>query len=98
MSEEQIQALINAVKSDTALQERIKAAPDLDAVVAIAKEAGFVVTKEELKMAQKEATVELSDEELEAVSGGTDFWTDWTNSTGLACCDPSDPGLGTYGM
>jgi predicted ribosomally synthesized peptide with nif11-like leader len=71
MSEEQIQALINAVKSDTALQERLKAAPDLDAVVAIAKEAGFVVTKEELKMAQKEATVELSDEELEAVSGGT---------------------------
>jgi predicted ribosomally synthesized peptide with nif11-like leader len=69
MSEEQIQALINAVKSDTALQERLKAAPDLDAVVAIAKEAGFVVTKAEVLQAQAQS-VELTDRELEDVMGG----------------------------
>ena len=63
--------MINAVKSDSTLEEHLRAAAvGLDAFVAIAKQAGFVVTKEELRKAQGSATQELSDEELETVAGG----------------------------
>ena len=49
-----------------------KAAGDADDVVAIAKTAGFVISAEELQKAQ----AEVSEEELEGVSGGlTDFYS-----------------------
>ena len=41
MSEEQLKAFLEAVKDDAGLQEQLKAAGDADAVVAIAKAAGF---------------------------------------------------------
>ena len=66
MSEEQLKAFLEAVKADTGLQEQLKAAGDADAVVAIAKAAGFVISAEELKRAQ----TEISEEELEGVAGG----------------------------
>ena len=66
MSEEQLKACLEAVKADTALQEKLKAATDADAVVAIAKAAGFVISAEELKMVQ----TEVSEDELEGVAGG----------------------------
>jgi predicted ribosomally synthesized peptide with nif11-like leader len=68
MSEEQLNAFLEAVKADAGLQEKLKAAGDADAVVAIAKAAGFVISAEELKRAQ----VEVSEDELEEVSGGED--------------------------
>ena len=67
MSEEQLKAFLEAVKADTALQEKLKAATDPDAVVAIAKAAGFMISAEDLKKAQ----AEVSEEELESVAGGT---------------------------
>ena len=69
MSEEQLKAFLEKVKADTSLQEKLKAAADVDAVIAIAKSAGFVVSADEIKTAQS-ATQELSDEELEGVAGG----------------------------
>ena len=66
MSEEQLKAFLEAVKADAGLQEKLKAAKDADAVVEIAKAAGFVISAEELKKAQ----VETSEEELEGVAGG----------------------------
>ena len=66
ISEKQLQAFQEAVKADTSLQEKLKAAADADAVVAMAKAAGFVISAEELTQAQ----VELSDEELAGVAGG----------------------------
>ena len=68
MSEEQLKAFMEAVKADKGLQEQLKAAGDVDAVVAIAKAAGFVISAEELKRAQ----AEISEEELEGVAGGVD--------------------------
>ena len=47
MSEEQLKAFMEAVKSDAGLLEQLKAAGDADAVVAIAKEAGFMISTEE---------------------------------------------------
>ena len=48
-----------------------KAAGDADAVVAIAKSAGYVISAEELQKAE----VDVSEEELEGVAGGlTEFY------------------------
>ena len=66
MSEEQLKAFLEKVKGDTTLQEKFKAASDADAVVAIAKEAGFSISADDLKKAQSE----ISEEELEGVAGG----------------------------
>ena len=67
MSEEQLKAFLEKVKGDTSLQEKLKAAADADAVAAIAKEAGFSISADDLKNAQP---TELSEEELEGVTGG----------------------------
>ena len=67
MSEEQLKAFLEAVKADEGLQEKLKAAGDADAVIAIAKAAGFAISADELKKAQSE----ISEEELEGVAGGT---------------------------
>ena len=66
MSEEQLKAFLEKVKADTSLQEKLKAASDADAVVAIAKEAGFSISADDLTKTQSE----LSEEELEGVAGG----------------------------
>ena len=66
MSEEQLKAFLEKVKADTSLQEKLKAAVDADAVTAIAKEAGFSISADDLKKAQSE----ISEEELEGVAGG----------------------------
>ena len=75
MSAEQLAAFWAAVKADASLQEKLKAAGDADAVIAIAKAAGFAISADELKKAQseiyKKAQSEISEEELEGVAGGT---------------------------
>ena len=65
MSEEQLKAFLEKVKGDTTLQEKLKA--EGADPVAIAKEAGFIISADDLTKAQSE----LSDEELEDVAGGT---------------------------
>ncbi len=71
MSEEQLAALLAKLKDDAGLQEKLKGTADLDAVLAIAKDAGFDVSKADLLRYQANQTLELSDEELERVAGGT---------------------------
>ena len=66
MSEEQLKAFLEKVQGDTSLQEKLKAAADANAVAAIAKEAGFSISADDLTKAQSE----LSEEELEGVAGG----------------------------
>jgi len=70
MSEEQLAALLAKLKDDAGLQEKLEGAADLDAAVALAKEAGFDVTKANWLKYQTKQTLELSDEELEGVAGG----------------------------
>ncbi len=71
MSEEQLSAFLAAVKEDAGLQEKLKGAADLDALLAIAKDAGFDVSKADWLRYQAKQTLQLSDEELEGVAGGT---------------------------
>jgi predicted ribosomally synthesized peptide with nif11-like leader len=64
MSEDQLKAFLEAVKADAGLLEKLKDAVDPDAVVAIAKEAGFVISAEGI------SDEEVSEKELESVAGG----------------------------
>ena len=73
MSEEQLKAFLEKVKGDTTLQEQLKAtahannwAELTNAVVAIAKEAGFSISTDDINQTQSE----LSEDELEGVTGG----------------------------
>jgi predicted ribosomally synthesized peptide with nif11-like leader len=66
MSEEQLKAFWEAVQADAGLQEKLSAFKDADAIVAIAKAAGFEISVEEVARAQ----AELSDEQLTDVAGG----------------------------
>jgi predicted ribosomally synthesized peptide with nif11-like leader len=68
MSQEDLQKFLEAVRQDTSLQEKLQA--EGADPVAIAKEAGFSVTKAELIRDQASQTQDLSDEELEGAAGG----------------------------
>ena len=70
MSEEQLSALLAKLKEDAGLQEKLQGAGDLDDAVAIAKAAGFDVSKADWLRYQAKQTIELSEEELEGVAGG----------------------------
>ena len=76
MSEEQLAALLAKIRNDAGLQEKLKGAADLDAVLAIAKDAGFEISKADWLKFQAQQTIELSDEELENVAGGQgdEYW------------------------
>jgi len=67
MSEEQLNAFLEKVKSDISLEEKLKAAISPEAAIEIAKEAGFAITAEDIQSVQ---SVEVSDEELEGAAGG----------------------------
>ena len=72
MSEEQLSALLTKLKEDAGLQEKFKCAANPDAAVEIAKEAGFDMSKADWIKYQANQTLQLSNEELEQVSGGID--------------------------
>ena len=82
MSEEQLKAFLEKVKADTSLQEKLNEAADADAVVEIAKEAGFSITAEDMQS----STVELSDEELEGAAGGGTKRTEGAGVVRLGRC------------
>ena len=60
MSEDQLKAFLEAVKADTVLWEKLRAASDPDEAVAIAKDAGFAISVGDLKQRR-----EISDADLE---------------------------------
>ena len=72
MTEEQLKAFLEAVNADTDLQEKLKAAENADAVVSIAKEAGYSINHSELLKAQ-DAGPEVSEEDLESMAAGCAF-------------------------
>ena len=82
MSEEQLKAFLEKLKDDSSLQEKLKAAADTDAVLAIAKDAGFSISADDLTKAQSE----LSEEEMEAVAGGRGTGDNWTKYDGGTNC------------
>ena len=68
MSEEQLKAFLEKVKSDTKLQEKLGAAITTEEALALAKDAGFLITSEDVQSMQ--SATDLSDDELENIAGG----------------------------
>ena len=89
MSEEQLKAFLEKVKGDTSLQEELKAAANSEAVLAIAKDAGFSISDDDIKNAQSS----ISEEELERdVVGGknncllySDGTLEWKKTCWFSC-------------
>ena len=77
MSEEQIKAFIAKVKDDASIQEKLEAAADADAVVELAKAAGFSISADDVNNAQ---ATELTEDELEGLTGGDCF-----NNSNVKC-------------
>ena len=78
MSLEQLKAFLEKVKGDSSLQEKLKAAKSSDDVVAIAKEHGHEFTADKISQLSQ-----LSEEELEDISGGrckVCSWSAWGQS------------------
>ena len=76
MSKDQLRSFLEAVNTDTALQEKLKEAAEPDAVAAIAQSAGFESVSPELVtdfleyVAAQSASEQKGAQELSAVSGG----------------------------
>ena len=66
MSLKQLNAFLSKAKNDSNLQEKLKADKSPEDVVGIAKEAGFMISADDLENAQSE----VSDAELEGAAGG----------------------------
>ena len=67
MPEEQMKSFLEKVQSNTELQEKLKKAVSIEAVIEIAREEGFAITADDIK---SEDDSELSLDELGAVAGG----------------------------
>ena len=88
MSEEQLKAFMEAVKADAGLQAKLNAAADADdAVVAIAKEVGFVISAD-LLQGFPGLGREISEEDLEGVAGGMNKYTTNQFDDGETACIP----------
>jgi len=78
MSQEQLKAFGEAIEANATLQERVSSAADLDAVVAIAKESGFLLSQPEVEtlntlILSHDDGEDLSDEDLAQVAGGINW-------------------------
>jgi len=92
MSQEQLKGFLEAVQADVILQEKLQAISSTsgedqsvtddeydEAIFAVAKEAGFIISAEDLNSLRSELELmesndgELTDEQLEAVAGGVAF-------------------------
>ena len=70
MSEDQLKAFLATLQADTLLQEKLEKATNLEATLALIKEAGFEVSKDDWLSYEANLSSELSDDSLENVQGG----------------------------
>ena len=69
MPAEQLKAFLQQAQQDIALQDKLKNSANLETTLAIAKDAGFSISANEVT----EMKAELEDRELENASGGGGF-------------------------
>ena len=65
LSQKRVQAFIAKVRGDNSLQENLKVAGDIEAVIAIANAAGYSINAEDIYNAKSE----LNHKELDSVAG-----------------------------
>jgi predicted ribosomally synthesized peptide with nif11-like leader len=73
MANPQLEAFLSQVKGDAALLQRFSACPNLNAIAALGAERGFTFTGVDLVKHQAEATLRLSDSDLEAAAAGVEL-------------------------
>ena len=73
MANPQLEAFLSQVKSDAALLQRFSACPNLNAIAQLGAERGFTFTGVDLVKHQAEATLRLSDSDLEAAAAGVEL-------------------------
>jgi predicted ribosomally synthesized peptide with nif11-like leader len=73
-AEEQLKVFWEAIQADTGLRQKLQGVTEPDAVAAIAKEAGFMITTEELQRAE----LEISEMGVGLDGSGLDLLKNWT--------------------
>jgi predicted ribosomally synthesized peptide with nif11-like leader len=76
MSRDDLQSFIKAIQEDDVLRERLGKINDYHELAAIAKEAGFPITVEDLQLDKSE----ISDEDLDGVAGAGSPWSEFSPS------------------
>lgn len=75
MSSDTLNALLAAVRSEPSLKAQLMAATSIEEAIAIAQAAGLTVEPEDFLAARNIQMPGLSDDELEAIAGGSsDKW------------------------
>lgn len=70
MSEDQLKAFLATLQGDTLLQEKLERATNLEETLALIKEAGFEVSKDNWLSYEANLSSELSDDSLDNIQGG----------------------------
>ena len=73
MANPQLETFLSQVKGDPALLQRFSACPNLNAIAGLGAEHGFSFSGVDLVRHQAEATLRLSDSELEAAAAGVEL-------------------------
>ena len=73
MANPQLETFLKQVKLDPALLERFSACPNLNAIAELGSSLGFAFSGVDLVRHQAEATLRLSEEELEAAAAGVEL-------------------------
>ena len=73
MANPQLETFLKQVKGDPALLERFSACPNLNAISELGSSLGFAFSGVDLVRHQAEATLRLSEEELEAAAAGVEL-------------------------
>ena len=89
MSEEQLKAILEKIKSDTELKDKLSASMSLEEALSISQEAGFSITPEDVESMKTEV---ISDFELENAAGGYRRGGCGTCPPYGSDCQPTNPG------
>ena len=73
MANPQLETFLSQVKGDPALLQRFSACANLNAIAELGAELGFQLSGVDLVKHQAEATLRLSDSELEAAAAGVEL-------------------------
>ena len=73
MANPQLETFLKQVKGDPALLQHFSACPNLNAIAALGADLGFAFTGVDLVKHQAEATLRLSESDLEAAAAGVEL-------------------------
>ena len=73
MANPQLETFLKQAKGDPALLQRFSACPNLNAIAALGAELGFLFSGVDLVKHQAEATLRLSESDLEAAAAGVEL-------------------------